>query len=95
MLAYLRAPLEIWRISGRLLGRAGVDDALGDLHVVDVERADGEPAVVGEVEHRLGGHQRHRALFLSAILQCPRNPARALPGWPGTHDIFWPETPVV
>ena len=42
-----------------LLGGAGVDDRLGEFHVVDVERADGKPAVVGEVEHRLGGHQRH------------------------------------
>jgi hypothetical protein len=39
-----------------LLGRAGFDDCLRDLHVVDIERADGERAGIGEVEHRLGGH---------------------------------------
>ena len=59
MLAYLRAPLLICRMQRALLLGAGVDDRLGQFHVVDVERADREPAVVGEVEHRLGGHQRH------------------------------------
>ena len=38
---------------------AGVDDRLRDLHVVDIERPDGKAAVIGEVEHRLGRHQRH------------------------------------
>jgi len=38
---------------GAFLAGAGVDDALGELHVVDVKGADREPAIVGEVEHRL------------------------------------------
>src|SRR5437667_4850884 len=42
-----------------LLG-AGIDDGLAQLHVVDIERADGKSAAIGEIEHRLGGHQRHR-----------------------------------
>ena len=36
--------------------RASHCDTLGDLHVVHVERSDGKSAVVGQVEHRLGGH---------------------------------------
>src|SRR5439155_23465050 len=38
---------------------AGIDDGLSQFHVVYVECADGETAVVGEIEHRFGGHQRH------------------------------------
>ena len=77
MLAYLRAPLLIWRISGLLLLGAGVDDRLGELHVVDVERADGEPAGVGEVEHRLGGHEWHvNSSFPVSMLVCEPAVAR-------------------
>ena len=65
MLAYLRAPLLICRMQRRFLGGAGIDDRLRQFHVVDVERADGKPAVVGEVEHRLGGHQRHGSILSS------------------------------
>ena len=56
VLARALADLEDKR--ARFLG-AGIDDRLRQLHVVDVEPADGEPAVVGEVEHRLCGHERH------------------------------------
>ena len=40
-----------------LFGRFG--DALDDLHVVDIERADGVTAVIGLLEHFGGGYQWH------------------------------------
>jgi len=43
--------------AGRMLRGAGLDDGLGDLHIVDVESSDAEPAVVCKVEHGFGGHQ--------------------------------------
>ena len=49
--------------AGRLFAVTGVENRLGQLHVVDVERPDGEPAVVGQVEHGLGGHQRHNGVL--------------------------------
>ena len=64
MLAYLRAPLEICRISGDFSAAQASMIALRDFHVVDVERADREPAVIGEVEHRLGGHQWHSSPWM-------------------------------
>ena len=41
-------------LSGRLC------DALNDLHVVDIERADGVSSVIGLPEHFLCGYQRHK-----------------------------------
>jgi hypothetical protein len=46
----------------------GIDDRLRQFHVVDVEGTDGKPAIVGEVEHRFGCHQRH--------ITSPRNARR-------------------
>ena len=42
---------------------AGLDDGLVKFHIVDVEGSDGKAARVGQIEHRFGGHQRHRAPF--------------------------------
>lgn len=38
---------------------AGLGDALYDLHVVDVERADGVAAIISLGEHFLGSYQCH------------------------------------
>ena len=42
---------------------AGVNDTLDDLHVVDVESADGVAALVGLLEHFFGVYECH-SLFL-------------------------------
>ena len=45
---------------GGVLLDGGLGDALDDLHVVHVERADGVAAVVGLLEHLFGGDDCHR-----------------------------------
>ena len=44
---------------GSLLLHRGLGDALDDLHVVDVESADGVAAVIGFLEHLSGSYDRH------------------------------------
>ena len=44
---------------GSLLLDRGLGDALDDLHVVDVESADGVAAVIGFLEHLSGSYDRH------------------------------------
>ena len=44
---------------GRVLFLAGLGDTLHDLHVVDVERADGVSAVIGFFEHFSRCYERH------------------------------------
>ncbi len=48
---------------GFFLG-AGFNNRLGQFHVVDVEGANGEPAVVGQIEHGFGCHERHKKPFV-------------------------------
>ena len=46
----------------------GLGDALHDLHIVDVERADGITTVVGLLEHFLGSDQRHTSHLLKYMI---------------------------
>ena len=68
MLAYLRPLADLQNQRAVLLG-AGIDDRLGQLHVVDIERPDGKPAIISKVKHRLSGHQRHKTAILSRNLR--------------------------
>ena len=53
-----------------LFGSASFDDALRDLHVVDVKSANGETAIVSQIKHRLSGHQWHSSQsFLSVVAE--------------------------
>jgi len=47
---------------------AGLGDALHDLHVVDVESADGVAAVIGLFKHFLGSDQWHKNRSFSKIV---------------------------
>ena len=46
-------------MTGALHLLAGLGDALHDLHIVDVEGADGVAAVIGLLKHFLGCYQCH------------------------------------
>ena len=59
---------------GSLQIPGGLGDALDDLHIVDVERADGIAAVVGFFEHFGRGNQCHKINSCSFI--CPALPHR-------------------
>ena len=53
---------------GGVLLLAGLGDALYDLHVVDVESADGVAAVIGLFKHFLGSDQWHKNRSFSKIV---------------------------
>ena len=51
----------------RMLFLARLGDALDDLHVVDVESADGVAAVVSLLEHFSSRYQRHSVLSFAVL----------------------------
>ena len=55
---------------GSMLLLAGLGDALHDLHVVDVERADGVTAGICLFKHFLGSYQCHNSISFSVIMIC-------------------------
>ncbi len=57
---------------GGVLLDGGLSDALNDLHVVHVERADGVAAVVGLLEHLFCGDDCHKSFSFVCIFYFPQ-----------------------